>query len=530
MLPIESMNTLTIHSSFGMYNLAPLGAMLFATSEKWHAFALTPYLKDLKKVFGVFLSQAVQLHQLSEKEKTYRHLFEVAELFNSTMESEVILEGLLEAVAESFPAYEVILLLSNEQKGKTKKYRLFDYTNERASAVDAFLSGDLTIENATDIESSLMNAPIRGRQGIYGVLQISAPSETEFTVTEKSFIRSIANAAGSALENASLYDQSHRLVNDLRLVNEASRKLNSNLELDQMIAFLKEQFLNAFRPNEIAFVFYDEEDFSCSISPLSTQFFNYTSGKKYVESVSARFNRGEEAVFDANTKICTEDGDVYRSLVALPIKNGGEMIGFVILMHRQEYFFSFDSFKLMRSLIGHSSLAISNIMLRDQLQELVNKDHLTKLFTRSYLDQIVTSSIEKEESGIFLLMDVDDFKLVNDSYGHTTGDAVLQQISSFILAKVEGRGIASRWGGEEIAIFIPLATVEEGVELAEQLVAEIPQATDPQVTVSIGLSVWSPDDGKSYKELFQSTDWALYHAKNYGKNRFILFGAASAIK
>ncbi len=260
--------------------LAPLGAMLFATSEKWHAFALTPYLKDLKKVFGVFLSQAVQLHQLTEKEKTYRHLFEVAELFNSTMESEVILEGLLEAVAESFPAYEVILLLSNEQKGKTKKYRLFDYTNERASAVDAFLSGDLTIENATDIESSLMNAPIRGRQGIYGVLQISAPSETEFTITEKSFIRSIANAAGSALENASLYDQSHRLVNDLRLVNEASRKLNSNLDLDQMIAFLKEQFLNAFRPNEIAFVFYDEEDFSCSISPLSTQFFNYTSGRK----------------------------------------------------------------------------------------------------------------------------------------------------------------------------------------------------------------------------------------------------------
>ena len=509
--------------------LAPLGAMLFATSEKWHAFASTPYLKDLKKVFGIFLSQVVQLHQLKEKEKTYRHLFEVAELFNSTMESEVILEGLLEAVEESFPAYEVILLLSNEQKGKTKKYRLFDYTNERASAVDAFLSGDLTIENATDIESSLMNAPIRGRQGIYGVLQISAPRETEFTVTEKSFIRSIANSAGSALENASLYDQSHRLVNDLRLVNEASRKLNSNLDLEQMIAFLKEQFLNAFRPNEIAFVFYDEEDFSCTISPLSTQFFNDTSGKKYVDSVSARFNRGEEAVFDANTKICTEDGDVYRSLVALPIKNSGEMIGFVILMHRQEYFFSFDSFKLMRSLIGHSSLAISNNMLRDQLQELVNKDHLTKLFTRSYLDQTVTSSIEKEESGIFLLLDVDDFKLVNDSYGHTTGDAVLQQISSFIQSKVEGRGIASRWGGEEIAIFIPLATVEEGVELAEQLVAEIPQATDPQVTVSIGLSVWSPEDGKSYKELFQSTDWALYHAKNYGKNRFILFGAASAI-
>ncbi|MFS0689142.1 diguanylate cyclase [Sporosarcina sp. 179-K 8C2 HS] len=509
-------------------HLAPLGALLFKASEKWHAFALTDHLKDLKKAFGTFISQAVKLHELSVKEKTYRHLFEVAELFNSTMESDVILEGLMEAVMGSYPAYDVHLLLSNEQKGKTNEYSLFDYANERASAVDAFLSGDLTIENASDISSVLMNAPIRGRQGIYGVLQITAPKDTEFTVTQKSFIRSIANAAGSALENASLYDQSHRLVDDLRLVNEASRKLNNNLELDEMIAYLKNQFLKAFCPNEMAFVFYDDQC-SYSISPSSTPFFTNDAGKKYIDSVSARLCKGEEAVFDANTNICPDDVYSFKSIVALPISNGGEMIGFVILMHREEYFFSFDSFKLMRSLIRHSSLAISNIMLRDQLQELVNKDHLTKLFTRSYLDEIVNSTMEKEECGVFILMDVDDFKLVNDSYGHTTGDLVLQQISTFILSKVEGRGIASRWGGEEIAIFAPSATVDEGVDLARQLVEGIPGATDPSVTVSIGLSGWSPEDGKSYKELFQSTDSALYDAKNNGKNRFVLHGAASAI-
>ena len=510
-------------------HLVPLGALLFRASDKWHAFASTSHLKDLKKVFGIFLAQVVKLHQLSEKEKTYRHLFEVAELFNSTMESEVILEGLMEAVSGSFPNYDVHLLLSNEQRGKTKEYRLFDYANERASAVDAFLSGELTIENASDIDRSLMNAPIRGRQGIYGVLQIVAPKDTEFAVTQKSFIRSIANAAGSALEHASLYDQSHRLVGDLRLVNEASRKLNSNLELDQMIAFLKEQFLDAFQPEEMAFVFYDE---SChySISPSSTPFFNYGVGKKYVEAVSDRFDKGEEAIFDAKSKIRINDVDEFKSLVALPINNGGEMIGFVILMHREEYFFSFDSFKLMRSLIGHSSLAISNIILRDELKELVNKDYLTKLFSRSYLDDTVTSSMENKEPGVFLLLDVDDFKLVNDSYGHATGDSVLQQISSFILSKVEGRGIASRWGGEEIAIFMPSATIEEGAELAQHLVEGIPKATDPQVTVSVGLSVWSPDDDKSFKDLFHSTDLALYHAKNYGKNRYVIHRANSALK
>lgn len=510
-------------------HLAPLAALLFQASEKWHAFAFTPYLKALKKVFGTFFSQVIQMHQIAEKEKTYRHLFEVAEFFNSTMESDVILEGLMEAVVGSFPSYDVNLLLSNEQKGKTNEYRLFDYANERASAVDAFLSGDLTIENAVDIASSLLNAPIRGRQGIYGVLQITAPKGTEFTVAQKSFIRSMTNGAGSALENASLYEQSHRLVDDLRLVNEASRELNSNLDLDEMIAFLKDQFMNAFRPNEMAFVFYVEKG-HYSVSPSSTSLFKENAGMKYIEAVSARFRRGEETIFDANVKKRLDVVDEFKSLVGLPINNGGEMIGFVILMHREEYFFSFDSFKLMRSLIGHSSLAISNIMLRDQLQELVDKDHLTKLFTRSYLDEVITSTLENEESGVFLLMDVDDFKIVNDTYGHATGDLVLQQISTYILSMVEGRGIASRWGGEEIAIFVPSVTIEDGIDLARQLVEGIPEATDPGVTVSIGLSGWSPADGKSYKELFQSTDQALYHAKNYGKNRFILHGAASAIK
>src|SRR5690606_36055600 len=151
-----------------------------------------------------------------------------------------------------------------------------------------------------------------------------------------------------------------------------------------------------------------------------------------------------------------------------------------------------------------------------QLQELVDKDHLTKLYTRSYLDEVVTSTIESEEAGVFLIMDVDNFKHVNDTYGHATGDMVLQQISVYVLSIVNSRGIASRWGGEEIAIFIPTATIEDGIELARQLVKGIPEATDPSVTVSIGLSGWSPTDGKSYKELFQSTDRALYHAKNYG--------------
>ncbi|WP_339251018.1 sensor domain-containing diguanylate cyclase [Sporosarcina sp. FSL W8-0480] len=507
--------------------LNPLAALIFTATDKWHAFAESPYLKDIKKVLGTFVGQVVKVHQLSANESMYRRLFEVTEHFNSTMDSDVIIEEMMRTVLKSFSGYEVQLLLSQGYKDETKGYRLFDYMNERASAVDAFLSGDLTIEkNAEDLNGTLMNAPIGGRQGTYGVLQIVAFKGTNFTSTQKNFVKLITNVAGSALENANLYEQSSRLVSDLQLVDETSRELNSNLDIECMYGYLNEQFMKSFSPDEIAFVTLKGEAADSIEFASHTPLFEKEKGKKMVESIFDRLKEGEDSIFDVNSKSADGISD-FTSLVALPITNNENMIGFVILLHKDDSF-SFDNFKLLRSLIGHSSLAISNVMLRDQLQDLVNKDNLTKLYTRTYFDQYVATRIENEESGIFFLMDIDDFKLVNDTFGHYIGDIVLQQIASFIISKVDGIGFASRWGGEEIAIFLPDATFDNGVEFAESLVKEIPAITEPSVTVSIGMGDWQANEGASFNELFQSIDKALYHAKGNGKNQFIIHGVASA--
>ena len=366
----------------------------------------------------------------------------------------------------------------------------------------------------------LINAPIKGRQGIYGVLQIKAPVDFVFSSTQKKFISMVVNTAGSALENAILYDQSHRVIEDLQLVNETSRKLNSNMHFGEMISFLKQQLLKAFRPTEIAFVFNNERD-SYDISQLSTDFFRTESGKNYIEFASKHLESGKEALFDANFSNKMNEPICYESIIAIPIMNQGLLTGFVVLLHMDQYFFSFDSFKLMQSLIGHSSLALANSILRDQLQELVDKDHLTKLYTRSYVDKIIEKSIADDEMGVFVLVDVDDFKKINDTYGHVAGDDVLKQIASSILSEVSGKGVAGRWGGEEIAIFLPLTEFQEGALFAERLVKLIPAVTEPSVTVSIGMHNWISKRQTTYKELFQHTDHALYMAKNNGKNQVV---------
>ena len=145
--------------------------------------------------------------------------------------------------------------------------------------MNAFVSGEMTKEVMPDLSCRLINAPLKGRQGIYGVLQIKIPMDLVFSPSKKKFVSLVVNTAGSALENAViLFDQSHRVIEDLQLVNETSRKLNSNMHFGEMIAFLKQQLLKAFRPTEIAFVFNNERD-SYDISQLSTDFFSGRSAR-----------------------------------------------------------------------------------------------------------------------------------------------------------------------------------------------------------------------------------------------------------
>lgn len=506
---------------FRNLNSEPLGLLILKSTVGWGAFSASPYSYELERVVCHLIDRVRKIVFLMKEEKSSRHLFGVTELFNSTMQSNVILDGVASAISRTFPTSDVGLLLSHDQKVVTHNYKLIDYINERPSTMNTFLSGEMTNEVMSDLSYKLINAPIKGRQGVYGVLQIKAPVDLVFSSTQKNFVSRVVNAAGSALEKAILHDQSHRVIEDLQLVNETSRKLNSNMNFGEMTEFLKQQLLKAFRPTEIAFIFNDEKD-SYDISQLSTDFFRTESGKKHIEFASKHLRSGKEALFNANFSSIMNESNCYDSIIAIPIMNQEILTGFVVLLHKEQYFFSFDSFKLMQSLIGHSSLALANSVLRDQLQDLVDKDHLTKLYTRSYVDNIIEKSIADDEMGVFILLDVDDFKHVNDTYGHVAGDDVLKQIASSILSEVSDKGIAARWGGEEIAIFLPLTEFQDGALFAERLVQLIPTTTEPSVTVSVGMHNWTSKGHSTYKELFQRTDKALYTAKNNGKNQAVI--------
>lgn len=203
----------------------------------------------------------------------------------------------------------------------------------------------------------------------------------------------LAQASGNALENAKLYHQSHRLVSDLQLINETSHRLNMRIDINEMLLFLQKQLMKSFQPMEVCFAFKDHATYE--VTDASTSLFKSEEGNTYIRHVEQHFEHTNDPLFIADFSRLTPNQIEYRSIMAIPILMEEKINGFSIVLHKEPYFFSFDSFKLMQSLIHHSSLAIANSILRNQLQEMVDRDHLTKLYARSYLDQYVEKSLKK---------------------------------------------------------------------------------------------------------------------------------------
>lgn len=182
---------------------------------------------------------------------------------------------------------------------------------------------------------------------------------------------------------------------------------------------------------------------------------------------------------------------------------------------------------MFEALIHHSTLAVTNSMLRDRLEHLVKTDQLTELYSRTYLDEKIQYSMKTHQRGVFILIDIDNFKNVNDTYGHQTGDEILIQVAAVIKSNIRKHDIGARWGGEELAIYLPMLNVAAGKRIAQRLVRAVRESTKPEVTISCGISCWTAEARKSLKELVQQADEALYTAKRSGKNRLIIHGTSS---
>lgn len=246
------------------------------------------------------------------------------------------------------------------------------------------------------------------------------------------------------------------------------------------------------------------------------------AGKVFAEKKAIITNLGAKDPRFAKTDL---DSGI-SSLLCVPLVAKGESIGVINITNKKNgKLFNKQDLEFIEALANQAAIAVDNA----KLYELATKDGLTKLYIIRHFKSLLETELKRMSRYnhvlTLLMMDIDNFKKVNDTYGHLTGDMVLKEIAAAIQSTIRHIDIAARYGGEEFVVVLPETAARNAKIIAERIRVnvskieiKIDENNSVRPTVSIGIAEFPNIDEPNMTCLIECADKALYQAKNNGKN------------
>src|SRR5208337_4889058 len=227
----------------------------------------------------------------------------------------------------------------------------------------------------------------------------------------------------------------------------------------------------------------------------------------------------------ATTKFFAESA----SRICIPLVSFGQTLGVLALDSDQADAFRDGDLQSLESVADICATAIQNAHYVERVKQLAYLDGLTGIFNRRFFEMRILEEIERArryDVGMAVIMaDIDQFKNLNDEFGHLLGDEVLRQVSSLFNQQLRKIDVVCRYGGEEFGIPLTQVNAQHAMTVAQKLRRAVEGWQFPgvpqTVTISAGVAVL-PDHGKNRDELVRAADSALYAAKQAGRNRVSL--------
>lgn len=470
------------------------------------------------------LHRTLHMHDILRETQKKELLYQLTKQIHASIDVNDVLAGVLASIKQLYPYFSAELYLTMEMETNLpiKTFSLKKQHNQVSQ--QAYLEGKLMMGQEIIDEQAItfVAAPLHGRQGIYGILQLATHEIINLSAKETEFISILAETAGNAFENAQLYQQSRDMVRELRLINEMAQQINRSLNMIDILEFVIKMLHRTFDASYSAIlqkasdgermqiISSSKSDQIGQFVPISaTPIAEILNDKRKILPSSDCFTNFPHHLFP------------YHSVMGVPLLQDSEVSGLLLVADHKPNFFTYDDYKLLELFGQHTSLAITNALLLSEVERMVITDNLTGLFTRRYLNENVKKSLLADEQGSLILIDIDYFKRINDTYGHLVGDEILYQVASVIKNCIRESDIPARWGGEEIAIYLPHVDVLIASKIAERIRIRVQQESKPSVTISCGVAMWSRDvqQNRSAEELFHDADVALYKAKQEGRNQ-----------
>ena len=390
----------------------------------------------------------------------------------------------------------------------------------------------------------LLAVPLQAEGDRLGVLCSERPVDMPATPAKVAQLEAFAAHASVQLRNIKVYERLLRQVDELTVLCDISRELSSSLEHEQLLQKIVESAVNLLDCGICSLMLFDDEKQGLRIRHavgLPAEVVARAAARPgegvtgwvaesglplLIEDITQdpRFQRKERRQDDQPGKYTTQ------SLLSVPLLIGTEVVGVLNVNNKADnaVFTSHDLANLTM-LASQAAVSIENARLYETLQRLAVTDPLTKLFRRNYFEEQLETELGRcRRYGrplSVMMLDIDHFKNVNDTYGHAAGDVVLQGLAGLLRRYGRKDDVIARYGGEEFVAYL-VETDLDGARLAAERVRSaaevqdfaIPDGRTIRVTISVGTAGF-PADADDVAQLVQRADLALYAAKHGGRNQ-----------
>jgi diguanylate cyclase (GGDEF)-like protein len=312
-----------------------------------------------------------------------------------------------------------------------------------------------------------------------------------------------------------------------------SGQLSASLESRQVANIIARHIASALGVDECAISYWDRPNYRLATLGFFpekpdhdlTPFFDIAAFPQTLrvleEQMTMTVDVDDPAADPAETALLTPEG--YRALVMLPLVAKGQSIGLVELMSFGPIELDVERLELARTMANEAAMALENARLYEEARALADRDQLTGFYNHRYFHERFGEEVLRAQRSrqplSALMLDLDDFKLVNDTFGHLFGDQVLAWTAELIRSTLRETDVAARYGGDEFAILLPETTADAAARAAERIRDAFARSSfegGSRRPVAISLAVGAatfPADGRTATELIAVADAALYAEK-----------------
>jgi diguanylate cyclase (GGDEF)-like protein len=372
--------------------------------------------------------------------------------------------------------------------------------------------------------------PLMVRDEIVGVLDFQSEQLSFFSDEIIDLLTLFSTQASLALENARLYSLERRRAEQLEAINAVARQTTAVRDLDELLGVVCRLVLEWFHADHVAVLLAEGEAlrvraYEGRLTP------NVPKGAQLApgSGVAARALATGQTLIENDVASVTGYIAGFmetQSEICVPLMFSGEKLGVIALDSATKDTFHRDDVQPLESVADICAAAIQNASYFDRMRQLAYVDGLTGIHNRRFFEMRVVEELERaarfQGRMSVIMVDIDNFKRVNDEFGHLLGDEVLRAVSSLMKHHLRKMDIVCRYGGEEFAVVVPETSCENAVRVAEKLRRQVEGHHFPgvprKVTISCGIADY-PTHGITRDEVVAAADAALYAAKEAGRNK-----------